>query len=97
MPVLYGVFLYMGIAALGGIQLIDRLLLLFMPMKYQPDYVYLRHVPIRRVHLFTAFQAGCLAMLWVIKSIKKTKIAFPIMVSDTKNHDNNKYFRSISF
>ena len=33
MPVLYGVFLYMGIAALGGIQLFDRMLLLFMPMK----------------------------------------------------------------
>lgn len=33
MPVLYGVFLYMGIAALGGIQLYDRIRLLFMPMK----------------------------------------------------------------
>lgn len=34
MPVLYGVFLYMGIAALGGIQLFDRILLLLMPMKF---------------------------------------------------------------
>ncbi|PIO56131.1 HCO3- transporter family protein [Teladorsagia circumcincta] len=33
MPVLYGVFLYMGISALGGIQLFDRILLLLMPMK----------------------------------------------------------------
>ena len=37
MPVLYGVFLYMGIAALNGIQLFDRLLLMLTPMKYQPD------------------------------------------------------------
>jgi hypothetical protein len=80
MPVLYGVFLYMGIAALKGIQLIDRLLLILKPMKYQPDYVYLRHVPIRKVHLFTFFQATCLALLWIIKSIKKTKIGFPIML-----------------
>lgn len=28
MPVLYGVFLYMGIAALGGIQFFDRILLM---------------------------------------------------------------------
>ncbi|CAB3408242.1 unnamed protein product [Caenorhabditis bovis] len=80
MPVLYGVFLYMGISALGGIQLFDRFLLLFMPMKYQPDTIYIRHVPIRKIHLFTFFQIGCLALLWVIKSIKSTSILFPIML-----------------
>ncbi|CAI5437465.1 unnamed protein product [Caenorhabditis angaria] len=80
MPVLYGVFLYMGISALGGIQLFDRTLLLFMPMKYQPDTIYIRHVPIKKIHLFTAFQIGCLALLWVIKSIKSTSILFPIML-----------------
>ncbi|EGT33986.1 hypothetical protein CAEBREN_32445 [Caenorhabditis brenneri] len=80
MPVLYGVFLYMGISALGGIQLFDRTLLLFMPMKYQPDAIYIRHVPITKIHLFTAFQIGCLALLWVIKSIKTTSILFPIML-----------------
>lgn len=80
MPVLYGVFLYMGISALGGIQLWDRILLLLMPMKYQPDAIYIRHVPIKKIHLFTAFQVGCLAMLWVIKSIKSTSILFPIML-----------------
>ena len=31
MPVLYGVFLYMGVASLNGIQFFDRLLLFFMP------------------------------------------------------------------
>jgi hypothetical protein len=56
MPVLYGVFMYMGIAALNGIQLFDRILLLFTPMKYQPDAMYLRHVPIRRVHMYTFVQ-----------------------------------------
>ena len=57
-PVLYGVFLYMGIAALNGIQLFDRILLLFMPMKYQPDYMYVRHVKITRVHLYTLVQVS---------------------------------------
>ncbi|KAK0426363.1 hypothetical protein QR680_009669 [Steinernema hermaphroditum] len=80
MPVLYGVFLYMGIAALGGIQLFDRILLLLMPMKYQPDTIYIRHVPITVIHMFTLCQVGCLAVLWIVKSIKKTSMAFPIML-----------------
>jgi sodium bicarbonate transporter 10 len=80
MPVLYGVFLYMGIAALGGIQLFDRILLLLMPMKYQPDTIYIRHVPISVIHKYTVCQVACLAVLWIVKSIKKTSIAFPIMV-----------------
>jgi hypothetical protein len=44
MPVLYGVFLYMGIASLNGLQFFDRIFLFFMPKKYQPDYPYLRQV-----------------------------------------------------
>lgn len=51
-----------------------------MPMKYQPDTIYIRHVPINVIHKFTMCQVGCLAVLWVVKSIKKTSIAFPIMV-----------------
>lgn len=44
MPVLFGVFLYMGVDSLKGLQLFDRILIMFMPVKYQPDYVYLRKV-----------------------------------------------------
>ncbi|XP_022327010.2 electroneutral sodium bicarbonate exchanger 1-like isoform X1 [Crassostrea virginica] len=80
MPVLYGVFLYMGVSSLRGMQVVQRILIWFMPQKYQPDYMYLRHVPTRRVHIFTAIQVLCLVVLWVIKSIKETSIAFPIMV-----------------
>lgn len=35
MPVLYGVFLYMGTASLDGLQFYNRILLIFMPKKYQ--------------------------------------------------------------
>ncbi len=80
MPVLYGVFLYMGISSMKEIQLISRILLIFMPEKYQPDYVYLRYVRTRRVHMFTIIQLTCLILLWVIKSIKSISILFPIMV-----------------
>ncbi|XP_041470458.1 sodium bicarbonate cotransporter 3-like isoform X15 [Lytechinus variegatus] len=79
MPVLYGVFLFMGIASLKGVQFVDRLALFFMPLKYQPDYIYLRHVGIKRVYLFTFIQLMCLVVLWVIKSTDAA-LVFPIMV-----------------
>ncbi|NXW46215.1 S4A4 protein, partial [Nyctiprogne leucopyga] len=79
MPVLYGVFLHMGVAALNSIQLTDRMRLLLMPPKHQPDLAYLRHVPLRRVHLFTLIQLLCLALLWLLKSTTAA-IIFPVMV-----------------
>ena len=81
MPVLYGVFLYMGFSALRRMELFERILLVFMPTKYQPEHNYLRQVPLRRVHLFTLIQITCLVLLWLIKSVKATAILFPLMVS----------------
>ncbi|NXH10299.1 S4A4 protein, partial [Bucco capensis] len=79
MPVLYGVFLHMGVAALNTIQLTDRVRLLLMPAKHQPDVAYLRHVPLHRVHLFTIIQLLCLTLLWILKSTMAA-IIFPVMV-----------------
>lgn len=79
MPVLYGVLMYMGVASLKGMQFIDRLGLLMMPPKYQPDYYYLRHVPISKVHFFTIIQILALGLLWLLKSTKASLI-FPLMV-----------------
>lgn len=50
MPVLYGVFLYMGSASLKGLQFFDRILILFMPQKHQPDFMFLRQVIISHFH-----------------------------------------------
>uniref|UniRef100_A0A3Q2PZL9 Anion exchange protein n=1 Tax=Fundulus heteroclitus TaxID=8078 RepID=A0A3Q2PZL9_FUNHE len=79
MPVLYGVFLYMGASSLKGIQFFDRLKLFGMPAKHQPDFIYLRHVPLRKVHLFTVTQLTCLVLLWIIKH-SPAAIVFPMMV-----------------
>ncbi|XP_073771323.1 electrogenic sodium bicarbonate cotransporter 4 isoform X7 [Danio rerio] len=79
MPVLYGVFLYMGVASLHGIQFWERIKLYLMPAKHQPDFVFLRHVPLRRVHLFTLLQITCLAVLWILKSTVAA-IVFPVMI-----------------
>ncbi|XP_074878038.1 electroneutral sodium bicarbonate exchanger 1-like [Buteo buteo] len=79
MPVLYGVFLYMGVSSLRGIQFFDRLKLFWMPAKHQPDFIYLRHVPLQKVHLFTVIQLTCLVLLWTIK-VSRAAIIFPMMV-----------------
>uniref|UniRef100_A0A674ACL2 Anion exchange protein n=1 Tax=Salmo trutta TaxID=8032 RepID=A0A674ACL2_SALTR len=79
MPVLYGVFLYMGVASLAGIQFWERIKLYLMPAKHQPDFSFLRHVPLRRVHLFTLVQIICLAVLWTLKSTVAA-IIFPVMI-----------------
>uniref|UniRef100_A0A3P8TY50 Anion exchange protein n=1 Tax=Amphiprion percula TaxID=161767 RepID=A0A3P8TY50_AMPPE len=79
MPVLYGVFLYMGVSSLKGIQLFDRIKLFGMPAKHQPDLIYLRYVPLWKVHVFTVIQMSCLIVLWVIKT-SAAAVVFPMMV-----------------
>ncbi|RVE63268.1 hypothetical protein OJAV_G00164340 [Oryzias javanicus] len=79
MPVLYGVFLYMGVSSLKGIQLFDRIKLFSMPPKHQPDLIYLRYVPLWKVHVFTGVQLTCLILLWVIKA-SAAAVVFPMMV-----------------
>ncbi|XP_063343673.1 sodium bicarbonate cotransporter 3-like isoform X4 [Pelmatolapia mariae] len=79
MPVLYGVFLYMGVSSLKGIQLFDRIKLFGMPAKHQPDLIYLRYVPLWKVHVFTAVQLSCLIALWAIKA-SPAAVIFPMMV-----------------
>merc|ERR1712226_1025552 len=75
----YGVLMYMGVNTLNGMQFIDRIGLMLMPTKHQPDYLYLRHVPLKKVHLFTAIQIFSLAALWIIKSTSASLI-FPLLV-----------------
>ncbi|XP_039593349.1 sodium bicarbonate cotransporter 3-like isoform X4 [Polypterus senegalus] len=105
MPVLYGVFLYMGVSSLKGIQVrqvtcagskgpfcasssepvlvllqfFDRIKLFGMPAKHQPDLIYLRYVPLWKVHVFTVVQLTCLVLLWVIKA-SAAAVVFPMMV-----------------
>lgn len=79
MPVLFGLFFYMGFSALKGLQFFERLKIIFMPVKHQPDLMYLRQVPLNRIHIFTFIQLFCLAVLWAIKSTPAALI-FPVMV-----------------
>nr|KAF6458907.1 solute carrier family 4 member 1 (Diego blood group) [Rousettus aegyptiacus] len=78
--VLLGIFLYMGVTSLSGIQLFDRILLLFKPPKYHPDVPYVKRVKTWRMHLFTVIQIICLAVLWAAKTFPTTSLALPFIL-----------------
>lgn len=44
MAVLFGVFLYMGISSIDGVQFFERLKLFLMPVKHHPQTAYVRKV-----------------------------------------------------
>uniref|UniRef100_A0A4W5JDP3 Anion exchange protein n=1 Tax=Hucho hucho TaxID=62062 RepID=A0A4W5JDP3_9TELE len=79
MTALFGIFLYMGITSLNGIQLWDRILLLLVPKKYHPNEPYATRVSTGRMHLFTAIQVVCLAVLWIVKS-SPASLALPFVL-----------------
>ncbi|XP_078385716.1 band 3 anion transport protein-like [Cetorhinus maximus] len=79
LAVLFGIFLYMGVTSLNGIQLFDRLLLLLVPPKYHPDYAYVRKVRTRRMHLYTIIQILIIAILWAINK-SDAALAFPFVL-----------------
>ncbi|XP_025296047.3 band 3 anion transport protein isoform X1 [Canis lupus dingo] len=80
LAVLFGIFLYMGVTSLSGIQLFDRVLLLFKPPKYHPDVPYVKRVKTWRMHLFTVIQIICLAVLWTMKTFPTTSLTLPFIL-----------------
>ncbi|XP_074476392.1 solute carrier family 4 member 1b (Diego blood group) [Sebastes fasciatus] len=79
MSALFGIFLYMGVTSLNGIQLWDRILLLLVPKKYHPDEPYATRVSTGRMHVFTVIQVVCLAVLWIVKS-SPASLALPFIL-----------------
>ncbi|CAB9504981.1 Electroneutral sodium bicarbonate exchanger 1 [Seminavis robusta] len=81
MPVLYGVFLFMGLVSLGTNQFFGRVqMFLMQPSKY-PVEPYTQYVKPNRMRLFTAIQLGLFVLLYVVKAIKTIAIAFPIIIA----------------
>merc|ERR1719356_332907 len=77
--VLFGVFLYMGVSGMNGVQFFDRLSLMFMPIKPHPNVSYVKKVKTWRLHMYTIFQGLGLVLLWIVKSTSAA-LAFPFFV-----------------
>ncbi len=80
MSVLFGLFLFMGVASMAGNQLFERLKLWARDPAFYPPTYYLRAVPTKQVHLFTAIQFACLLVLWVVK-VSVVGILFPLFIA----------------
>ena len=79
-PVLYGVFLYMGITSLSTNQFWSRFSMLFMQPSRYPNEPYTQHVSISQMHKYTAIQLFLFILLYVVQVIKPIAIVFPIVI-----------------
>lgn len=82
MSVLYGVFLYMGIAALTGNQFYERILMAFMQKDKYPARPYTSgRISRRTLFGFTAVQLVAFGLMYAVKTIKSVAIAFPLIIA----------------
>ncbi|XP_033473338.2 anion exchange protein 3 isoform X1 [Epinephelus lanceolatus] len=79
LAVLFGIFLYMGVTSLTGIQLYERITLMVTPAKHHPDHIYVTKVKTWRMNMFTIIQLLCIVALWVVKSTVAS-LAFPFVL-----------------
>lgn len=80
MAVLFGLFLYMGVTSLSGNQFWDRVKLWARDPELYPRTHYVRKVPVRTIHLFTAIQLSGLALLWIVKT-SSLALLFPLFIA----------------
>ncbi|CAL8356029.1 unnamed protein product [Merluccius merluccius] len=81
-PVLYGLFLYIAATSLDGNQMVDRMALLFKEQTSYPPTHYIRRVPQRKVHFFTALQMIQLVVLCAfgMYPLPYMKMVFPLLM-----------------
>ncbi len=80
MSVVFGLFLFMGIASLRGNQFIDRLKLWVTDPTLYPPTHYIRRVSRTVLHSFTLIQVACLIVLWVVKE-SSFGVLFPLCIA----------------
>ncbi|XP_055368408.1 solute carrier family 4 member 11-like isoform X2 [Betta splendens] len=81
-PVLYGLFLYIAATSLDGNQMADRMALLLKEQTSYPPAHYIRRVPQRKLHLFTALQMIQLVIVCAfgMHPLPYMKMVFPLLL-----------------
>ena len=80
MSVLFGLFLYMGVASMTGNTFFERLRLWVMdPLRFPTDSI-IRAIPASVVHKYTLVQLVCLITLWLVKA-SALGLLFPIFIA----------------
>ncbi|XP_040575078.1 solute carrier family 4 member 11 isoform X2 [Lepeophtheirus salmonis] len=80
--VLDGLFIYIALTALYGNQMFERVLLFFMEQSAYPPNHYIRRVPQRKIHMFTACQVVQLGVLCIFGFTPwpYIKMIFPLVI-----------------
>ena len=78
-PVLYGVFLFMGLSALPAMQFWNRILMFFQQPSLYAKTVYNDHMEKKNVHKYTVFQIIFFCGIFVVMNIPAISIIFPFM------------------
>jgi hypothetical protein len=79
LPVLYGIFLFMGLSSLVGMQMWTRFTLFFMqPSKY-PETVYTKYMQRGRIHKYTLIQKVFFGLIFFVQNYAPIRIDFPLM------------------
>ena len=78
-PVLYGVFLFMGLSSLPGIQFWNRFLLFFQQPSRYPETVYTKYMEKGRIHKYTLLQMVFFCGVFGVMNVPTISIAFPFM------------------
>uniref|UniRef100_A0A914DPB5 Anion exchange protein n=1 Tax=Acrobeloides nanus TaxID=290746 RepID=A0A914DPB5_9BILA len=77
---LFGVFLYLGVMNLYGVQLVQRFILFFVPEKYFPKTPYTENVTLWKIHIYTVIQIVFLAGVYAVKHFPSSALAFPFVL-----------------
>jgi len=79
MPVLLGVFLFMGLSSIGRIDFWNRFLMFFQqPSLYKPE-PFTKYMKMGRYHKYTVFQILFFLGVFMVQNTKSIAIAFPFM------------------
>lgn len=80
LPVLMGLFLYLGISALPGNEMWERITGLFKDNSIAPKQPWTDKVPTKIVNFFTMVQVACLGAMFYVKS-SSFGVLFPIIIA----------------
>jgi hypothetical protein len=79
LPVLYGVFLFMGLSSLPSIQFWQRILFFMKQPAKWPSTPYTDYMRKVRINKYTVMQLIFFALVFAVQNIKAIAIAFPLM------------------
>ena len=79
LPVLLGVFLFMGLSSMPGIQFWNRFLLFFQQPSRYAETPYTKYLTPGRIHLYTFFQIIFFLGVFFVQNTASIAIIFPFM------------------